>query len=195
MGEELILKRSFYSAVEDFSDEQLGRLFRAIFQYGNIGISDVDADIRLAFKFFTSQFAKGEDASPEILRAKRIRWSKRNAEDFLRTDVTVPISAKREFIRRYIDGNGSFPTIDDFKKIKAMDYHDFLKTPYWKSISLFVKERDGKQCKICGSTKRLNVHHLRYNHHGDELHHTEDLMCVCKNCHTTLHKDETRRAH
>ena len=68
-----------------------------------------------------------------------------------------------------------------------MDYADFLKTPYWKAIALYVKESAGKKCSMCGATKTLEVHHLTYDNHGDELHHLDDLTCICRKCHENLH--------
>lgn len=37
------------------------------------------------------------------------------------------------------------------------------------------------------ATKALEVHHLTYDNHGDELHHLEDLTCICRKCHENLH--------
>lgn len=121
------------------------------------------------------------------------RWLERSYKDFLRTDIqNISLRAKREFIRRYIDGKEFFPSDEVKSIISQMDYSDFLRTPYWKAIALYVKERDGKRCSICGATKTLQVHHLTYNNHGDELHHIEDLICVCEKCHEKLHSKKFR---
>lgn len=54
--ESFIIYSSFYKPISILSDKQLGRLFRAIFQY-NLGEAvDVDDDIRMAFEFFKNQF-------------------------------------------------------------------------------------------------------------------------------------------
>ena len=71
--------------------------------------------------------------------------------------------------------------------IKGMKYNDFLKTPYWKAIAEKVKHRAKNRCQICNGTENLNVHHRSYVHHGEELYHLEDLICVCKNCHKKHH--------
>ena len=94
---------------------------------------------------------------------------------------------KKEFIHRYIENGEEFPVEYAKDCISDMDYADFLKTPYWKSIALYVKERDGRKCSICGATKALEVHHLTYDNHGDELHHLDDLTCICRRCHENLH--------
>ena len=102
----------------------------------------------------------------------------------------VSMSVKEDFIHRFIEKGEYFP-IDSTKEfISKMDYADFLKTPYWKSIALYIKERDGKKCSICGATKALAAHHLTYENHGDELHHLEDLACVCNKCHEGFHNQK-----
>lgn len=73
------------------------------------------------------------------------------------------------------------------RKILNMPYKDFLETPYWKGAALFVKRRDGWKCRECGSTLCLEVHHLTYEHHGDEIHHLDDLVTVCRKCHKHSH--------
>lgn len=73
--------------------------------------------------------------------------------------------------------------------IKSMDYYDFLLTPYWKAISEKVRKNAGFKCQICNSSENLNVHHRTYYNHGDEIHHMEDLTCICDNCHEKYHFD------
>lgn len=70
--------------------------------------------------------------------------------------------------------------------VKKMDYKDFIRTPYWKFVSEIVKKERGR-CQLCGSTKDLEAHHLTYEHHGDELHHLEDLTVLCHDCHAKFH--------
>lgn len=71
--------------------------------------------------------------------------------------------------------------------IKSMDYKDFLKTPYWKAISEKVKQRAGFRCSICNGTENLAAHHRTYEHHGAELYHLDDLICICSKCHEKYH--------
>ena len=71
--------------------------------------------------------------------------------------------------------------------IKDMNYYDFLRTPYWKAISEKVKNKAKYKCQICNSTDNLCVHHRSYSSHGDEVHNLEDLICICKDCHTKHH--------
>lgn len=74
--------------------------------------------------------------------------------------------------------------------VSNMEYGDFLKTLYWKTISAIVKEDSGNKCSKCGSTENLEVHHKTYDNHG--LEHLKsiqdsDLTCICHKCHSKEH--------
>lgn len=73
------------------------------------------------------------------------------------------------------------------KRILSMDYQDFLRTPYWATVAEMVRKRDNYKCQECGSMENLNVHHKTYENHGDEIHHIEDLICLCQKCHEKHH--------
>ena len=47
----------------------------------------------------------------------------------------------------------------------------------WKEIAKKIKQRDLFKCVICGSDKRLEVHHTR------EKSISENLMTLCYTCH------------
>ena len=74
------------------------------------------------------------------------------------------------------------------EKIKLMDYKEFLQTPYWKTISSFLKIKKQK-CEICGNAYNLHTHHKTYDHHGYELEFMEDLQVICETCHQKLHQE------
>lgn len=71
--------------------------------------------------------------------------------------------------------------------IKAMPYQAFLDTPYWKAVSGWVKHRAKGRCQMCGKKGEIAVHHRTYMHHGDEVNHLEDLICLCRECHAKFH--------
>lgn len=75
------------------------------------------------------------------------------------------------------------------EKIKLMSYPDFLKTPYWKAISIYMKIR-AKKCELCGSKFELHTHHKTYEHHGYEMLHLNDLQVLCGLCHYEHHKEK-----
>lgn len=125
-----------------------------------------------------------ENSQPDNTNANKI------IERFLATDKPVTRRIKDEFIERFVAFDGGFPVDEAKSIILRMPYSEFLKTPYWKSIAETVKDRDGNKCKRCGSNKRLHVHHLSYQHHGDELNHLEDLVTLCRTCHKEVHDEE-----
>lgn len=108
---------------------------------------------------------------------------------FLKTGVGVSELTIANFEARYFNGNDTFPVEEVKSVIRKMKYTDFLETAYWKSIACHVINRDSNHCKICGSTKNLQVHHLTYKNHGDELHHLDDLVTLCKTCHEETHNE------
>lgn len=69
-----------------------------------------------------------------------------------------------------------------------MQYHDYLKSDYWKSVRDAAKKRDGYRCKFCSRTNELAVHHNSYAHLGREIDFLDDVICVCGVCHNTLHQ-------
>lgn len=78
--------------------------------------------------------------------------------------------------------------IEEIESLKALPYNEYLKSDYWKKISYMVKSEAGFKCAKCGSSKRLEVHHLSYEHKGDEMNHLEDLVCLCHECHSKEHR-------
>jgi hypothetical protein len=77
-------------------------------------------------------------------------------------------------------------------ELKKLSYDDFLLTWYWRTISNFLRKRD-KKCKLCNSTENLLAHHKTYSHHGDELHHLNDLVVVCDKCHKEIHNKKKKK--
>lgn len=67
------------------------------------------------------------------------------------------------------------------------DYEKFLQSDYWHQVRDWILARDDHTCQHCGSTTRLQVHHLTYEHHGEEHLHPEDLLTLCRSCHEEVH--------
>jgi 5-methylcytosine-specific restriction endonuclease McrA len=59
-------------------------------------------------------------------------------------------------------------------------------TPYngvWRERRQAARERDGYKCVLCGSTDRIQVHHIvpyRYSH----SHELSNLVTLCRSCHS-----------
>lgn len=70
---------------------------------------------------------------------------------------------------------------------RSKQYREFLKSDYWQDVRNKVLTRDNHTCQKCNSVRSLQVHHLSYLHHRDELNHLEDLITVCRECHRKLH--------
>lgn len=77
---------------------------------------------------------------------------------------------------------------DEINQGQAMSgYWDFLRSDYWKQVSLDAKKRAGYQCQSCGTRRGLQVHHKTYDHHGQEHLFPDDLVCLCNRCHASAH--------
>lgn len=65
-------------------------------------------------------------------------------------------------------------------------YRAYLKTEHWAALRQQAIDRDGTQCVQCGSSKNINVHHIRYRQtFWDTL--LEDLKVLCRKCHAKEH--------
>jgi 5-methylcytosine-specific restriction endonuclease McrA len=83
-------------------------------------------------------------------------------------------------------------------KIKAASYYatketykEYLLTDWWREKRKLKLKQVGSKCQRCGSKKKLNVHHLRYN---DRNNHSvlfrermRDLEVLCEICHQKEH--------
>ena len=69
-------------------------------------------------------------------------------------------------------------------------YHEvYLKSDEWKETRKQVLEHYDHKCALCGSSEKLNVHHLVYkDYQSGEKDRLEDLICLCENCHMWFHK-------
>ena len=76
---------------------------------------------------------------------------------------------------------------NDIVKLKEMPYKDFLQTHYWEIVRNYVVYKRGHRCELCAHEGNFNVHHKTYEHHGEEHHHLEDLILLCRLCHAKFH--------
>jgi len=68
------------------------------------------------------------------------------------------------------------------------DYADYLKTKHWQTTKRLALEHYGNICSVCGTDKKLNVHHVSYKNRGKEK--LSDLMILCKKHHEGVHGRE-----
>ena len=59
----------------------------------------------------------------------------------------------------------------------------------WQEVRKAVYARDGGICVHCQDPYYLHVHHLTYDHRGDEINHLENLVLLCRRCHMKQHSN------
>lgn len=63
----------------------------------------------------------------------------------------------------------------------------YLKSLHWKRLKIrFFFFLGQKKCFMCGSVKRIQVHHLNYRSIYDVR--LSDLQALCKRCHKKEHR-------
>lgn len=94
--------------------------------------------------------------------------------------------------RKYMDSNR-----DRFRKLNRDRYHKKrmsqvgLKTtspysyPRQKARRLIAREKIEKKCFVCGSTERIQVHHIDENFYNNTL---KNLELLCGPCHGKKHR-------
>ena len=70
-------------------------------------------------------------------------------------------------------------------------YNEYLASDDWQQKRTQALKRDNFQCLICGTGKNLSVHHISYEHLGDEAE-LNDLITVCKHCHNKIHDKDLK---
>lgn len=80
----------------------------------------------------------------------------------------------------------------DSTKPELLPYDEFLDSPYWIWLSLWMKGLVEYYCEGCErkfpSEKGLDVHHKTYTHRGFEFpDHLDDLIVLCRACHRRRH--------
>lgn len=67
------------------------------------------------------------------------------------------------------------------KDLGYENYNQYLNSDIWRETK---KKKKRTKC-VCGSNKKLHLHHKTYERVGDE--HLRDLVWLCKECHEYLH--------
>ena len=164
-----------------------------VFSFAMISNDNMTALVRLyALSLAGGNTKKAEEYIRWVYRANSSETD-RFIEQFLSPEEKTEKKKLRAFWEKYRRAKLDEIGIDSKaveRKIVSMDYKEFLETPYWKAIALHVREAAGRTCAICGKKGGvLHVHHKTYKHHGRELEHLEDLVCLCWKCHKEIHKE------
>lgn len=71
-------------------------------------------------------------------------------------------------------------------------YNNYLQSPGWRVRRRKVLARANHQCEACLEARATEVHHLTYDHAGDEP--LFDLVAICALCHDSITiQDRARR--
>ena len=120
----------------------------------------------------------------------------------VQVEKTSSVADTKDFIEKYIENmsnesiNGSMipgwihSNVDWASariRIMKLPYSAFLKTYYWRAITMYLKHKNGDHCTYCPSETNLQVHHKTYDHHGIELFYMDELEVVCDKCHKAKH--------
>ena len=71
MKESFVIYKGFYEPLKMLNDEQMGKLFRSIFEYQINGVECTDIEISMAFQFFKNQFVLDDKKYQKRLEANR----------------------------------------------------------------------------------------------------------------------------
>jgi len=63
----------------------------------------------------------------------------------------------------------------------SLQYLTYIRSDAWQTRRQRALRRAGFRCQVCGEGRRLQVHHVRYDHLGNEP--DEDLTVLCWYCH------------
>ena len=122
-----------------------------------------------------NQIIKNTDMYIESYLTPNLKW-----------DKELPLYAREQLIINRNDVDYNKVT----QAIKSMSYKDFLSTLYWEIISAYKKYKENYKCALCGNNKNLATHHKTYDRHGREHEYIvfkEDLIVLCKDCHSKFH--------
>lgn len=67
----------------------------------------------------------------------------------------------------------------------SAEYEAVMRSAGWRRRRAQTIRRAGRRCQECGAGGPLDVHHLTYQHLGDER--PWELVAVCERCHQQLH--------
>ena len=73
------------------------------------------------------------------------------------------------------------------KVIPKPDYREYINSAAWRKKKWQTYWCLGKVCEVCGSNKKIHVHHNNYSSLGSERIF-RDLVILCYGCHAAFHK-------
>ena len=152
MKDSFILYNSFYEPIKSLSDEQLGRLFRSIFNYTIDGKTTQEEDIKIAFLFIKNQLdmdiSKWEETRKKRSEAgkkhKGNQYSKleqteqvfQNGSDNENDNVNVNDNVIKENTKRKVFKKPTLEEVDQYCKkrnscVDAKTFYEYFDTGGW----------------------------------------------------------------
>jgi len=61
----------------------------------------------------------------------------------------------------------------------------------WKKARAAARQRDGNRCRHCGSTRKIEVHHVVSLAQGGDRFALSNLITLCRDCHHAGHRGDT----
>ena len=77
------------------------------------------------------------------------------------------------------------------KKKRLTKYQKYLLSDEWAKLKIDLYAHRGRWCQKCGSSTRLQIHHLHYRNIYKE--EPEDLLILCRACHRAEHSDKAKK--
>lgn len=75
--------------------------------------------------------------------------------------------------------------VDEIERLQRMSYGRYLRTPHWLTVQTAALAAAEYRCRLCNSTKLLEVHHRDYKRIGCER--PADVIVLCGDCHSRHH--------
>ena len=127
----------------------------------------------IVYIFFYFSSRKESNAFDKALASKQIEDDKEERINAIKRKLD-PFSVPRESTPQF--GN---------KYMSAKDKKAYMRSSAWKLRKLATLMVQNDQCKLCGSTHDLQLHHLTYERLGNE--YQSDLVVLCGQCHQNQH--------
>lgn len=71
-------------------------------------------------------------------------------------------------------------------RLKSLSAKSYNKTAHWQDLRIRALGLAGDECFRCSSCNDLHVHHITYEHLGEEK--MSDLQVLCASCHRKEHE-------
>ena len=175
MKESFLIYKAFYAPIEELSNEDLGQLFRAIFQYQINGVEPTNTSrIYMAFQFFKNQFRLDSEKYSKVVNRNKTNGLK-GGRPITQTNPKNPVGFTKpkkadndnDNVLSKDNNNNETPTIEIFLNYaKTLEIYkpnlDYaIKSKYQAWIDNGWKDGNGKIIKNWKTTLRNTMPYLK----------------------------------